>query len=51
MKFDELRLANKGEENRGLFSIAKFAIKYNLDKSITGNLYQVQIDDYVLELC
>lgn len=47
LKFDEPRLPNTSGENRGGFSIAKFAEKYNLGNPVAGNLYQAQWDDYV----
>lgn len=50
LKFDEPRLTNRSGDNRGGFSIKKFAEKYNLGKPIAGNLYQAEYDDYVPEL-
>ncbi|XP_015610252.1 protein D2 isoform X2 [Cephus cinctus] len=47
LTFDEKRLTNKSGENRGLFSIRKFAAKYKLDEPIAGNMYQAKYDDYV----
>lgn len=47
LSFDEPRLPNTSGENRGGFSIAKFATKYNLGNPIAGNFYQAQWDDYV----
>lgn len=47
LEFDEPRLANTSGDNRGGFSIAKFAQKYNLGNPVAGNLYQAQWDDYV----
>lgn len=47
LTFDEPRLPNTSGDNRGGFSIAKFAKKYNLGDPIAGNLYQAQYDDYV----
>lgn len=46
LEFDEPRLPFSGE-NRGGFSIAKFADKYKLGDPIAGNLYQAEWDDYV----
>jgi len=37
-------------DNRGKFSIRKFAEKYNLGQPVAGNLYQAQWDDYVPKL-
>ncbi|XP_055302701.1 protein D2-like [Sitodiplosis mosellana] len=45
--FDEPRLPNTSGKNRGGFSIAKFANKYNLGTPVAGNFYQAQWDDYV----
>ncbi|XP_046964377.1 protein D3-like [Vanessa cardui] len=47
LTFDEPRLTNKSSDNRGGFSIAKFAAKYNLGDPIEGNFYQAKYDDYV----
>ncbi|CAH0713926.1 unnamed protein product, partial [Brenthis ino] len=47
LSFDEPRLTNTSGDNRGGFSIAKFAKKYNLGDPIAGNFYQAQYDDYV----
>ncbi|XP_049878999.1 protein D2-like isoform X2 [Pectinophora gossypiella] len=47
LSFDEARLTNTSGDNRGKFSIAKFAKKYNLGDPIAGNFYQAQWDDYV----
>ncbi|XP_052751752.1 protein D3-like isoform X1 [Galleria mellonella] len=47
LNFDEPRLPNTSGENRGKFSIAKFAQKYNLGDPIAGNFYQAKYDDYV----
>lgn len=47
IKFDEPRLTNRSGENRGGFSIRKFAEKYKLGDPIAGNLYQAEYDDYV----
>lgn len=47
LQFDEPRLTNTSGDNRGGFSIAKFAEKYNLGNPIAGNFYQAQWDDYV----
>ena len=44
---DEPRLTNRSGENRGGFSIKKFAEKYNLGDPVAGNLYQAEYDDYV----
>lgn len=32
---------------RAKFSIAKFALKYNLGNPVAGNFYEAQYDDYV----
>lgn len=45
--FDEPRLTNTSGENRGGFSIRKFAEKYKLGNPVAGNLYQAEYDDYV----
>lgn len=37
-------------DNRGKFSIRKFAKKHNLGNPIAGNFYQAQWDDYVPKL-
>lgn len=50
INFDEPRLPNTSGENRGGFSIAKFANKYNLGTPVAGNFYQAKWDDYVPEL-
>lgn len=47
LNFDEPRLTNTSADNRGGFSIAKFAAKYNLGDPISGNFYQAKYDDYV----
>merc|ERR1712136_183116 len=47
---DEPRLTNRSGNNRGKFSIRKFAEKYNLGQPVAGNLYQAQWDDYVPKL-
>ncbi|XP_031618986.1 protein D2-like [Contarinia nasturtii] len=47
LSFDEPRLPNTSGENRGGFSIAKFAEKYELGNPVAGNFYQAQWDDYV----
>ncbi|XP_026489055.1 protein D3-like isoform X1 [Vanessa tameamea] len=47
LTFDEPRLTNRSGDNRGGFSIAKFAAKYNLGDPIEGNFYQAEFDDYV----
>lgn len=47
---DEPRLTNRSGDNRGKFSIRKFAEKYNLGQPTAGNLYQAQWDDYVPKL-
>ncbi|KAK4025713.1 protein D3 [Daphnia magna] len=47
---DEPRLTNRSGKNRGMFSIRKFAEKYNLGQPIAGNLYQAKWDDYVPKL-
>lgn len=44
---DEPRLTNRSGDNRGGFSIRKFAEKYNLGNPVAGNLYQAEYDDYV----
>ncbi|XP_033211338.1 protein D2-like isoform X2 [Belonocnema kinseyi] len=45
--FDAKRLTNKSGDNRGGFSIKKFAAKHNLGDPIAGNMYQAEWDDYV----
>ncbi|CAK1541415.1 unnamed protein product [Leptosia nina] len=47
LTFDEPRLPNTSGEKRTMFSIAKFAEKYNLGDPIAGNFFQAQYDDYV----
>ncbi|KAI4492280.1 hypothetical protein M0802_009861 [Mischocyttarus mexicanus] len=47
LTFDEKRLTNRSADDRGLFSISKFAKKYNLGDPIAGNMYQAEYDDYV----
>jgi len=47
LNFDEPRLTNRSAEKREKFSIAKFALKYNLGNPVAGNFYQAQYDDYV----
>ncbi|XP_059620811.1 protein D3-like [Phlebotomus argentipes] len=46
LSFTEPRLTNTSADNRGCFSIQKFAEKYKLEL-VAGNLYQAQWDDYV----
>ncbi|XP_018566689.1 phosphatidylethanolamine-binding protein homolog F40A3.3 isoform X1 [Anoplophora glabripennis] len=47
LNFDEKRLTNRSGDNRGCFSIKKFAEKYKLGLPVAGNLYQAEYDDYV----
>ncbi|XP_017777132.1 PREDICTED: phosphatidylethanolamine-binding protein homolog F40A3.3-like isoform X2 [Nicrophorus vespilloides] len=47
LNFDEPRLTNTSGDNRGCFSIKKFAAKYKLGEPIAGNFYQAEWDDYV----
>ncbi|EAT40755.1 AAEL007549-PA [Aedes aegypti] len=47
LTFDEPRLTNRSGDNRGGFSIRKFAEKYNLGNPVAGNFYQAEWDDYV----
>ncbi|XP_047999604.1 phosphatidylethanolamine-binding protein 1-like [Leguminivora glycinivorella] len=47
LNFDEPRLPNTSGDNRGGFSIHKFATKYGLGNPIAGNFYQAEWDDYV----
>ncbi|CAK9807376.1 Phosphatidylethanolamine-binding protein homolog F40A3.3 [Anthophora quadrimaculata] len=47
LTFDEPRLTNRSGDNRGKFSIRKFAAKYKLGDPIAGNMYQAEFDDYV----
>lgn len=47
INFDEPRLTNRSADNRGGFSIRKFAEKYQLGDPVAGNLYQAEYDDYV----
>ncbi|XP_035740697.1 protein D2-like isoform X2 [Vespa mandarinia] len=47
LTFDEKHLTNRSGDNRGKFSIKKFAKKYNLGDPIAGNMYQAEYDDYV----
>ncbi|XP_063368652.1 protein D2-like [Cydia amplana] len=47
LNFDEPRLPNTSGDNRGGFSIQKFATKYGLGAPIAGNFYQAEWDDYV----
>ncbi|XP_063628660.1 protein D2-like [Cydia splendana] len=47
LNFDEPRLPNTSGDNRGGFSIHKFATKYGLGAPIAGNFYQAEWDDYV----
>uniref|UniRef100_V5GYS1 Phosphatidylethanolamine-binding protein n=1 Tax=Anoplophora glabripennis TaxID=217634 RepID=V5GYS1_ANOGL len=47
LNFDEKRLTNRSGDNRGCFSIKKFAEKYKLGQPVAGNLYQAEYDDYV----
>ncbi|XP_022906365.1 protein D2-like [Onthophagus taurus] len=47
LNFDEPRLTNNSGDNRGGFSIKKFAEKYQLGQPIAGNFYQAEWDDYV----
>lgn len=44
---DVKKLKNNSADNRGGFSIRKFAEKYKLGQPICGNLYQAKYDDYV----
>ncbi|KAL3266886.1 hypothetical protein HHI36_011036 [Cryptolaemus montrouzieri] len=45
--FNEGRIPNTTGDNRGCFSIRKFASKYNLGEPIAGNFYRAEWDDYV----
>ncbi|KZC10568.1 Phosphatidylethanolamine-binding protein like protein F40A3.3, partial [Dufourea novaeangliae] len=45
--FDENRLTNRSGDNRGLFSIKKFAAKHKIGDPIAGNMFQAEFDDYV----
>lgn len=47
INFDEKRLPNNSGDDRGCFSIAKFACKYKLGDPVAGNFYQAEWDDYV----
>nr|ATU82444.1 venom protein PE-binding-like protein [Lethocerus distinctifemur] len=47
LNFTEPKLPNTSGDNRGKFSISKFAEKYDLGNPIAGNFYQAQWDDYV----
>ena len=47
LDFDEPRLTNRSGDNRGGFSIRKFAAKYNLGQPVAANFYQAEYDDYV----
>ncbi|XP_016772190.1 protein D2 isoform X1 [Apis mellifera] len=47
LTFDERRLTNRSGQNRGNFSIRKFATKYKLGDPIAANMYQAEFDDYV----
>lgn len=47
LTFDEARLTNRSGDNRGGFSISKFAKKYNLGNPVAGQFYQAKYDDYV----
>ncbi|XP_047366418.1 protein D2-like isoform X1 [Vespa velutina] len=47
LTFDEKHLTNRSGNNRGKFSIKKFANKYNLGDPIAGNMFQAEYDDYV----
>lgn len=47
LNFDENRLTNTSADNRGGFSIRKFAKKYNLGEPVAANFYQAEYDDYV----
>ncbi|KAL6423217.1 hypothetical protein ACFW04_010111 [Cataglyphis niger] len=47
LTFNEKRLTNRSGDNRGKFSIKKFAAKYKLGNPIAGNMYQAEFDDYV----
>ncbi|XP_044741253.1 phosphatidylethanolamine-binding protein homolog F40A3.3 isoform X2 [Chrysoperla carnea] len=40
-------LTNTSADNRGGFSIKKFAAKYKCGQPIAGNFYQAEYDDYV----
>jgi hypothetical protein len=50
INFTEKRLTNRSGDNRGKFSIRKFAEKYNLGQPIAGNFFQAEWDDYVPKL-
>ncbi|KAE9551342.1 hypothetical protein FO519_005457 [Halicephalobus sp. NKZ332] len=43
-------LTNRSGDNRGGWSIAKFAAKHHLGDPVAGNFFQAQFDDYVPEL-
>lgn len=47
IEFEEPFLTNKSADNRGKFSIRKFAKKYNLGHPVAANFYQAEYDAYV----
>ncbi|KAJ2942933.1 hypothetical protein O0L34_g15123 [Tuta absoluta] len=47
MEFDEVRLSNGTSYGRNGFSVADFALKYNLGDPVSGNFYKTSYDHYV----
>lgn len=43
-------LTNRSADNRGCWSVAKFAAKHHLGDPIAGNFFEAEYDDYVPEL-
>lgn len=43
--FEEKRVSNLSRKHRPMFSIKKFAEKYNMGNPIAGNMYQSEYDD------
>lgn len=50
VEFTEPRLTNMSTEGRRMFSIKRFAQKYNLGDPVAVNVFQAQWDDYVPQL-
>ncbi|XP_058797988.1 protein D2-like isoform X2 [Phymastichus coffea] len=47
LTFEEKPMSDTSLDGRANFSLRKFAIKYNLNDPVSGNMFQAQYDDYV----
>lgn len=50
ISFTEPRLTNRSTEGRRMFSVKKFALKYNLGDPVAVNVFQAKWDEYVPKL-